>query len=236
MPEIGDGGTLVIKMRFTEEGICNPLVVLEESYHYIQILGQAWGNNWPVIDAVMWAELSWNAKAGNAEARLALLQIEMDMVEYIANRFLASPFIRGMEDTLGDYLKARKVHLEKMLAEATSMVKQKEKEKQAQQEKEESVENDGQLKRALELLKGWDVFKQLVQKKIDLYDPILYEHMPCDVPRLYVNLPRQVFQMLQIHLQSLSHSHTIFSLQQNEEAIHLQVLLPMPLMFLILSF
>ena len=43
---------------------------------------------------------------------------------------------------------------------------QKEKEKQAQQEKEESVENDGQLKRALELLKGWDVFKQLVQKKI----------------------------------------------------------------------
>ena len=42
---------------------------------------------------------------------------------------------------------------------------QKEKEKQAQQEKEESLENDGQLKRALELLKGWDVFKQLVQKK-----------------------------------------------------------------------
>ena len=42
---------------------------------------------------------------------------------------------------------------------------QKEKEKQAQQEKGESVENDGQLKRALELLKGWDVFKQLVQKK-----------------------------------------------------------------------
>jgi len=42
---------------------------------------------------------------------------------------------------------------------------QKEKEKQAQQEKEESVENDAQLKRALELLKGWDVFKQLVQKK-----------------------------------------------------------------------
>ena len=43
---------------------------------------------------------------------------------------------------------------------------QKEKEKQAQQEKGESVENDAQLKRALELLKGWDVFKQLVQKKI----------------------------------------------------------------------
>ena len=26
-------------------------------------------------------------------------------------------------------------------------------------------ENDAQLRRALELLKGWDVFKQLVQKK-----------------------------------------------------------------------
>lgn len=42
---------------------------------------------------------------------------------------------------------------------------QKDKEKQAQQEGEENIENDAQLKRALELLKGWDVFKQLVQKK-----------------------------------------------------------------------
>ena len=42
---------------------------------------------------------------------------------------------------------------------------QKEQEKPAQQEKEDSTENDAQLKRALELLKGWDVFKQLVQKK-----------------------------------------------------------------------
>ena len=42
---------------------------------------------------------------------------------------------------------------------------QKEKEKPAQPEREEGSENDAQLRRALELLKGWDVFKQLVQKK-----------------------------------------------------------------------
>ena len=42
---------------------------------------------------------------------------------------------------------------------------QEQKEKPAQEGMEESVENDGQLKRALELLKGWDVFKQLAQKK-----------------------------------------------------------------------
>ncbi|MBI2985762.1 MAG: S41 family peptidase [Deltaproteobacteria bacterium] len=42
---------------------------------------------------------------------------------------------------------------------------QKEKEKPALPEREENIENDAQLKRALELLKGWDVFKQLVQKK-----------------------------------------------------------------------
>jgi len=42
---------------------------------------------------------------------------------------------------------------------------QKEKEKPAAPEREEGSENDTQLKRALELLKGWDVFKQLVQKK-----------------------------------------------------------------------
>ncbi len=42
--------------------------------------------------------------------------------------------------------------------------KQKEGEKPAQ-EQSEDIKNDAQLGRALELLKGWDVFKQLVQKK-----------------------------------------------------------------------
>ncbi len=43
--------------------------------------------------------------------------------------------------------------------------KGKDKEKSAPQQREDSIEKDAQLKRALELLKGWDVFKQLVQKK-----------------------------------------------------------------------
>ena len=43
--------------------------------------------------------------------------------------------------------------------------KQRDKEKPAQQRREDNVKNDAQLRRALELLKGWDVFKQLVQKK-----------------------------------------------------------------------
>lgn len=43
--------------------------------------------------------------------------------------------------------------------------KEPEKEKQPTTKKEEGAENDPQLQRALELLKGWDVFKQLVQKK-----------------------------------------------------------------------
>ncbi|MGH7774997.1 MAG: S41 family peptidase [Candidatus Binatia bacterium] len=42
---------------------------------------------------------------------------------------------------------------------------QKDKEKPAQQQSEDSIETDPQLRRALELLKGWDVFKQMVQKK-----------------------------------------------------------------------
>ena len=42
---------------------------------------------------------------------------------------------------------------------------QKEKEQPAPPGREEGSENDAQLRRALELLKGWDVFKQLVQKK-----------------------------------------------------------------------
>jgi carboxyl-terminal processing protease len=43
--------------------------------------------------------------------------------------------------------------------------KESEKEKQPTTKKEEGTENDPQLQRALELLKGWDVFKQLVQKR-----------------------------------------------------------------------
>jgi carboxyl-terminal processing protease len=43
--------------------------------------------------------------------------------------------------------------------------KEPEKEKQPTTKKEEGAESDAQLQRALELLKGWDVFKQLVQKK-----------------------------------------------------------------------
>ncbi|MFQ5902955.1 MAG: S41 family peptidase, partial [Candidatus Binatia bacterium] len=42
---------------------------------------------------------------------------------------------------------------------------QKDKEKPAQQQGDDRIKNDAQLRRALELLKGWDVFKQLVQKK-----------------------------------------------------------------------
>ena len=30
---------------------------------------------------------------------------------------------------------------------------------------DETIDNDAQLKRALDLLKSWDVFKQIVQKK-----------------------------------------------------------------------
>lgn len=42
---------------------------------------------------------------------------------------------------------------------------QEQKSKPGEPPSDESLENDAQLKRALELLKGWDVFKQLVQKK-----------------------------------------------------------------------
>ena len=34
-----------------------------------------------------------------------------------------------------------------------------------EKKKEDDLKNDTQLKRALELLKGWEVFRQLVQKK-----------------------------------------------------------------------
>jgi carboxyl-terminal processing protease len=43
--------------------------------------------------------------------------------------------------------------------------KEKEKEKAVPSAGEEAGDNDAQLKRALDLLKSWDVFKQLVQKK-----------------------------------------------------------------------
>ena len=41
---------------------------------------------------------------------------------------------------------------------------EEEKEELAKEKKEDDIKNDAQLKRALELLKGWEVFKQLVRK------------------------------------------------------------------------
>jgi len=43
--------------------------------------------------------------------------------------------------------------------------KEEDKEESEKKKKEDDLKNDTQLKRALELLKGWEVFKQLVQKK-----------------------------------------------------------------------
>ena len=42
---------------------------------------------------------------------------------------------------------------------------QKDEKEKAAQEKDDKIKNDAQLLRALELLKGWDMFKQIVQKK-----------------------------------------------------------------------
>ncbi len=42
---------------------------------------------------------------------------------------------------------------------------QKDKEKPVAEREEGRVENDAQIKHAFELLKGWEVFKHLVQKR-----------------------------------------------------------------------
>jgi carboxyl-terminal processing protease len=42
---------------------------------------------------------------------------------------------------------------------------EEDKEESEKKKKEDDLKNDTQLKRALELLKGWEVFRQLVQKK-----------------------------------------------------------------------
>lgn len=69
------------------------------------------------------------------------------------------------QETKAEEKKRLGIREENLPGHLQNQQEQKEKEKQAQQEKEENIENDAQLKRALDLLKGWDVFKQLVQKK-----------------------------------------------------------------------
>ena len=70
-----------------------------------------------------------------------------------------------VQETKAEEKKRLGVREENLPGHLQNQQEQKEKEKQAQQEKEENIENDAQLKRALDLLKGWDVFKQMVQKK-----------------------------------------------------------------------
>lgn len=70
-----------------------------------------------------------------------------------------------VQETKAEEKKRLGVREENLPGHLQNQQEQKEKEKQAQQGKEENIGNDAQLKRALDLLKGWDVFKQLVQKK-----------------------------------------------------------------------
>jgi len=70
-----------------------------------------------------------------------------------------------VQETKAEEKKRLGIREENLPGHLQNQQEQKEKEKQAQQEKEENIENDAQLKRALDLLKGWDVFKQMVQKK-----------------------------------------------------------------------
>ena len=66
-------------------------------------------------------------------------------------------------------LKEQKDQKEKELKEKEQLKSEKEKEKDNEkttpQSGGENTENDVQLRRALEMLKGWDVFKQLVLQK-----------------------------------------------------------------------
>lgn len=68
-------------------------------------------------------------------------------------------------ETRGEEKKRPSLREENLPGHLQNLQEQGEKEKKAQPQSEGNIETDAQLRRALELLKGWDVFKQLVQKK-----------------------------------------------------------------------
>jgi carboxyl-terminal processing protease len=81
------------------------------------------------------------------------------IVPDIVMETVPTPEIKGEEK------KRPSLREENLPGHLQNLQEQQEKEKRAQSQSEGGVENDAQLRRALELLKGWDVFKQLTQKK-----------------------------------------------------------------------
>lgn len=69
-----------------------------------------------------------------------------------------------VSEAKGEEKKRPSLREENLPGHLQNQQEQGEKEKPAQQT-DDTLENDAQLKRALDLLKSWDVFKQLVQKK-----------------------------------------------------------------------
>ncbi|WP_412470914.1 hypothetical protein [Halobacteriovorax sp. RT-2-4] len=113
VPDVDPEKGLLIKVRFTEEGYKNPLVLLEEAMHVEQITRNGDFLKHPVF----WAEAALNAKHGSMRSREFLARAEVDAMDKLTN--MMRGYFQGNADEalskIEQYANTRKEHASKIV-------------------------------------------------------------------------------------------------------------------------
>lgn len=120
IPEIDPNKGLIIKVRFTKEGYKNPLVLLEEGVHLMQITRVSGFLKHPIF----WAEAALNAKHGSMRSREFLARAEVDAMDELTN--MMRQFFASHTDALTkieQYASVRKAHAKKIVSNLKTKVR-----------------------------------------------------------------------------------------------------------------
>ncbi len=113
VPEFSDEKGLIVKVKFSDEGWKNPMVILEEMIHVNQIVDYSNYFKHPML----WAEAALNAEYGSMRSRELLARAEVDAMDELSNfmgyKFNDSQYAQA-NNRMREYAMTRKEHANKI--------------------------------------------------------------------------------------------------------------------------
>jgi hypothetical protein len=119
VPEFSKTKGLVVNLKITQEGLNNPMVVLEEMAHLKQIC-----ENYDAYfgNPLLWAEVSKNAEFGSVRSQVFLAKAEIDAMDVVTNDLLEDFGLTDNEDVTS-YIQKRRAHATKQVSELKKLEK-----------------------------------------------------------------------------------------------------------------
>lgn len=127
VPEFSKAKGLVVNLKITQEGLNNPMVVLEEMAHLKQICDRY---DAYFANPLLWAEVSKNAEFGSVKSQVFLAKAEIDAMDVVTNDLLEDFGIADNNDVTS-YIQKRKAHATKQVAELKKLEKLEKKSRNA---------------------------------------------------------------------------------------------------------